>query len=264
MNHETNANAKKCSKLPFVRKFKNSSVSPPRSLAAIAACLFVMLIAAACASTKVTDREQFVNGQIARPAHIWVYDFVATHGDLPPDSRLAGEKALDTTPQTPEQIATGKELGSAIATELVSEIRAMGMTASEATPKSVPQVNDLVIRGYLLSIQQGSATKRVLIGFGSGGAELRTMVEGFQVTPQGQRELGTGTEDAGGGKSPGEAMGVATFLATKNPAGLIVGGGMKAYGEESGESTVKGRAQATAKEIGVELKKRFHAMGWID
>ena len=57
---------------------------------------------------------------------------------------------------------------------------------------------------------------------------------------------------------------MATFLATANPAGLIVSGGMKAYGEASGSATVEGRAKSTAKEIADVLKKRFQDQGWIN
>jgi hypothetical protein len=39
---------------------------------------------------------------------------------------------------------------------------------------------------------------------------------------------------------------------------------MHLYGEESGSSTVKGRAKQTAKEIADVLKKRFQEQGWID
>jgi hypothetical protein len=46
--------------------------------------------------------------------------------------------------------------------------------------------------------------------------------------------------------------------------GLIVSTGLKIYGEESGKSTVKGRAEQTAKEIADVLKKRFQQEGWID
>jgi len=60
------------------------------------------------------------------------------------------------------------------------------------------------------------------------------------------------------------AVGVISLLATHNPAGLIVSGGMKVYGEESGKSTVEGRAKQTAKEIADVLKKRFEQQGWIN
>jgi hypothetical protein len=127
----------------------------------------------------------------------------------------------------------------------------------------MPQINDIVIRGYLVSVKEGSAAERIAIGFGAGASALKTAVEGFQVTPQGLRKLGGGTVDAGGAKSPGAALGVVGLIATANPAGLIVSSGMKAYGEVSGSSKVEGRAKATAKEIGDVLKKRFEEQGWI-
>ncbi|MEI6195851.1 MAG: DUF4410 domain-containing protein [Verrucomicrobiota bacterium] len=216
-----------------------------------------------CASTKVSNREQLVNGPLPRPATIWVYDFVATPDDVPANSALAGEKDVDTTSQTAAEIAEGKKLGNLIATELVAQIRAAGMTAELGSPTTKPQVNDIMIHGYLLSVNAGSAAKRVTIGFGSGASELRTMVEGYQMTAKGERKLGSGTVEAAGGKSPGGILGVATFLATKNPAGLIISGGMHIYGEASGSSELSGRAKAIVKEIADGLKKRFQAQGWI-
>ncbi len=112
----------------------------------------------------------------------------------------------------------------------------MGMPAEQAMAGITPQINDLVIRGYFLSIDVGSAEKRVAIGFGSGESELRVAVEGFQMTAQGLRKLGSGTTDSTGSKAPGGALGLATLLATHNPAGLIIGTGMKVYGEESGRA----------------------------
>jgi hypothetical protein len=84
------------------------------------------------------------------------------------------------------------------------------------------------------------------------------------MTATGLRKLGFGTVNAGGGKSPGAGVGLAGLLVTGNPAGLIVSGGMHVYGEESGSSTVEGRAKATAKEIADQLKVRFQEQGWIN
>ena len=236
----------------------------PRELATIVSCLFVMLMVGGCASTKVTNREELVSGKLPRPGTIWVYDFVATASDLPPGSPLAADENVDTTPQTQEQIDAGRELGMSIASQLALQISTMGLNAEEAVPGTTPQINDIVIRGYLLSIKPGSAAKRIIIGFGAGASEMRTMVEGFQMTEHGLRKLGVGDVESGGSKGPGAALGVATFLATANPVGLIVSGGMKVYGEASGKSTIQGRAQATAKEIADVLKKRFTEQGWID
>jgi hypothetical protein len=234
-----------------------------RKLATIVACLFVMAAAAGCASTKITNREQLVTGKLPRPAHIWVYDFAASPADVPAESALSGHASEQGTPQTAEEIAAGRKLGSQIAIELVEQIRNMGMPGELGVTGTRPQINDLVIRGYFLSIKEGSATKRIAIGFGSGGSELKTAVEGFQMTAQGLRKLGSGTTDAGGSKAPGGALGVAALIATHNPAGLIVSSAVKIYGEESGSAKLEGRAKQTVKEIADVLRKRFQEQGWI-
>jgi Domain of unknown function (DUF4410) len=175
-----------------------------------------MAVAAGCATTKVATRQELVTGQLPRPNNIWVYDFAATAADVPADSALAGQPSA--TSQTAEQIATGRQLGAQIASELVAQIRSMGLRAAQAGPGTTPQINDIVIRGYLLSVNPGNEAERLAIGFGSGASELRTAVEGYQMTAQGLRKLGSGTVDSGGSKGPGAAVGVAGLIATGNPA----------------------------------------------
>jgi hypothetical protein len=227
------------------------------------ACVAAVTVLIGCASTKVTQQEKLVTEQLARPANIWVYDFAATADEVPPHSALAREFAVDAKPQSAEEIAAGRKLGSGIAAQLTQQILNMGMPARAGMSGSKPQVNDIVIRGYLVSVEEGSATKRVAVGFGAGKSELVTAVEGFQVTAHGMRELGYGAVQAGSAKTPGAAVGAATFAATANPAGLIVSSGMKLYGEATGKSKIEGRAAATAKEIAKVLKKRFQEQGWI-
>jgi len=234
-----------------------------KSFSHVVVCLCALAVAAGCASTKVSDRQMLVTENIPRPGNIWVYNFVATPADVPADSALAGHHAEHPTPQTPEQIKTGREVGAQIAVELVRAIRGMGMSAQLGTMETKPQINDLVIRGYLLSFDEGDATKRVTVGFGSGASHLTVAAEGFQVTPKGLRKLGGGKVDSGGGKTPGGAVGVAALVATGNPIGLIVGGGVKAYGEYSGGSKIEGRAKAVAEEITDALRKRFQEQGWV-
>jgi hypothetical protein len=234
-----------------------------RKRATIVAGLFLMVVAAGCASTEITSRDRLVTERLPKPTHIWVYNFAATAADVPEYSALAGQNSEGATSQTPEQMEIGRQLGAQIAAELVEQIRTMGLPAEQAVTGTEPQINDIVLRGYLISFDEGSAAKRVAIGFGSGGSELKVAVEGFQMTAQGLRKLGSGTTASGGGKTPGTAMGVATLIATNNPAGLIVSTGVKVYGEKSGSAKVEGRAKQTAKEIADVLKGRFEEEGWI-
>ena len=251
--------------LPIISQVSKSANAPAlgRKVAAIITCLLALAVLAGCASTKVTNKQRLETGLIARPGNIWVYDFAATAADLPADSGLAGQQTAHATPQTAEEVAMGRQLGAQIATELVDRIRKLGMPSARAESGTKPQINDLVIRGSLLSVQEGSTAKRVAIGFGSGASELTTLVEGYQMTAQGLRKLGSATVDAGGGKTPGAAVGAAVWIATANPAGFIISTGTKLYGEASGSSKVEGRAKATAKEIAEVLEKRFQEQGWI-
>jgi hypothetical protein len=236
-----------------------------RKLAIIVPCLFAMLVVAGCASTKVTSEETCFTGQLPWPGNILVYDFAATPAEVPADSTLARQYSVDVTPQTAGQIAAGRLLGAEIGAELVGQIHCMGMPAQRAPAGTKPQINDLVIRGCLLSINEGSTTKRVTIGFGYGASELRTATEVYQMTVQGLRKLESSAMDSSSSKAPGAALGVgaATFIATANPAGLIISGGMKVYGEASGRNKIEGRAEATAREIAKVLKQRFQEQGWI-
>lgn len=246
----------------FSSKFRTGKSAMTISRGLKAVCVLALLFAGSCASTKVSDRQQLESGNIARPNNIWVYDFVATPGEVPGDSSLAGQYSQDA-PQTAEQIEIGHQLGVQIAQELVAQIQGMGLPAQEATIGTTPQIGDIVIRGYLVSINQGSEIKRLAIGFGSGASELKTVVEGYEMTQQGLRKLGSGTVDAGGAKGPGAAVPLAVAIATGNPIGLIVSSGIKVYGEASGRSKVEGRAKSTAKEIADQLKVRFQQQGWI-
>jgi hypothetical protein len=232
-------------------------------LTRIGFCVLALMVVAGCASIETKDRQEYTGGKMPRPGHIWVYDFAATPAEVPADSALAGQHVEHATPQTAEQIEAGRQAGAVLATQLVEEIQGMGLPAMRASSGTTPAINDLVLRGYLLSIDEGSATKRVAIGFGSGASQLTAAAEGFQMTAQGLRKLGSGTVDSGGGKTPGGAVGVAGLIVTGNPVGLIVSGGAKAYGEYSGSSKVEGRAKAIAQEIAEKLKPKFQEQGWI-
>jgi hypothetical protein len=226
--------------------------------------LFALVVLAGCASTNITERQSNIgNEKLARPERIIVYDFAATPADVPAGSAVAGQFIQPSTPQTTEQIETGRKLGAQIAEELVAKIQDMGLPAVLASGQPAPRVNDIVIKGYLVSVEEGSAGKRVLIGFGSGNAELKTMVEGFQMTDHGLRQLGSGELDSGGSKTPGMLVPLAVVAATANPIGLVVGGAVKLYGEESGSDTIAGSAKRTADATAKQLRGAFEKQGWI-
>jgi hypothetical protein len=122
----------------------------------------------------------------------------------------------------------------------------------------------IVFMGYFVSIDKGSGVKRVVLGFGSGSAELGTEVEGYLMTKQGLRRLGEGEVEATTGKAPGSAtVPLAVAVVSGNPVGLVVSGAAKAEGELTGRTTIEGDAKRTAKEVGDQLKIAFQRQGWV-
>jgi Domain of unknown function (DUF4410) len=218
-----------------------------------AALLLAVVVVPGCASTEVTERERYEGAQLARPDRIIVHDFTANPAEVPSGSAFAAQMAGAGAP-TPEQLEVDRKLGAEVARRLVADLQGMGLPAVRAAGQPPPRPDDIVLRGYFVSVEEGRAGRRVLVGFGSGAAELRTAVEGYQMTAQGLRPLGRGEIRSEGGKLPGMVLPAAVLAATASPIGLIVGGTAKATGEVTGSETIEGAAERTADEIAAQLR----------
>jgi hypothetical protein len=223
----------------------------------------LMLAVAGCGSTKVTMRDTYQGAKIPRPDRIVVFDFATNTAGLPAWSDAAQQFGQQASMGSPEDQETGRELGIQIARELVTQIRALGLTAVTNSAATAAQPGDGMLIGYFAGVEEGSRGKRVMLGFGAGATDLKTYVEGYLMTENGPRKLGSGATDSGGGKTPGLLLPIAVVAATANPIGLVVGGGMHAYGELSGKNTVQAAAKETAELLGKELEAAFKRHGWI-
>jgi hypothetical protein len=235
-----------------------------KALKAIILYICACTLAVGCASTKITEQEsKFGTEKLPYPDTIYVFPFAATPADLPAWSAAAKLLAPPAEPQSPEHIEVVRKLGNAIAKELVTQIQEMGLVALEADQQTVPRLHDILLVGYFVSVDEGSAVKRMALGFGSGAAEVKTAVEGYQMTNEGMRLLGSGKLQAGGAKMPGVALPIVVLAATANPIGLIVGGGAKVYGEMSGKDKIEGEGKRTAEAIAEHLRGKFKEQGWV-
>lgn len=235
-----------------------------RTLRVINCALLASALLAGCASTTISNREEYTGGEIPRPGRIIVYDFAVTPADIPAWSSTGYRYAQSGASMSPDVIDAGRKLGADLADELVKKIDDMGMTAVRSEGQPGPQLNDLAIIGYFASVDKGSAVERMVIGFGKGAAEVTAHVEAYRSTSQGMQELGSGDVASGGGaKGPGLIVPAIVTVATANPIGLAVGGAVKAEGEISGRTTDVGSAKRIAEEIAKALQVQFQKQGWI-
>src|SRR5215468_2968980 len=227
--------------------------------AATAAC--ALLLMSGCAKTTVTDEQYYRGPRLAKPARILVYDFAASQADLP-----AGYGTAVSAPpvdQTADDLSLGRKLGAEVAKDLVEDLHQMNLPAVSANGQPPPQLNDIAIVGYFVSVDSGSVAKRFAIGFGSGTPALATVVEVYVMSDRGLRRLSSEELNSTGPKGPGEVLPLAVAVASHNPIGLIVSSAAKVEGEVSGRTTIDGSAERTAKEIAEELKVGAQHQGWI-
>ena len=230
--------------------------------------VLVVLIAAfitiSCASSEVTSSRNYAGDEpMPKPGRIIVHNFAATPGDITADAAVSGRYEKHYVPQTAEQVRVGRQLGDVVARKLVKEILDLGMPAERAHTGPPPGIGDLLIKGAFISIDEGSRTKRMLIGFGAGAGELKTLVEGYQITSYGKRLLGSKEIKAAGGKMPGMLVPVAGGAAAgKAGRSAVISGSMNVV-QELGAESLEGAAKRTAEEIAKVLSQAFARHGWI-
>ncbi len=236
-----------------------------RLFGAMVVCVLGLAVLAGCASSEINERRDYAaDEQIPRPGRIIVYDIRATPSDVPATAAITGSFSQRSVPQTAEEIEFGRQLGAQVAANLVRDFLDMGMTAQRSEQGPPPQMGDVLISGEFLLIDEGDRAKRVFIGFGKGGGELLTHIEGHVVTPEGHRLLGSRKVATAGGTMPGLIVPGIVTIATSNPAGLIVNAALKIKGEKKeGAETLEGAAKRTADEASKELEKIFRRKGWI-
>jgi Domain of unknown function (DUF4410) len=222
-----------------------------------------LLLGLGCSSIQLSNRDEYRGDKLDRPDRIYVHDFAAAAADLPAWSEAAATYAGQQATASPEELEAARKLGVDMTAELVSRIDAMGLEAEHADDQTKPSPGDLVIVGFLGSVEEGSGFKRVVIGFGSGAAEVTSHVEGYLATETGYRKLGSG--DAGSKKSrgPGAVVPVVVTIVTANPIGLIVMAPVKIGSEISGKNKIEGVGKRMAGAVADELEKKFREQGWL-
>ncbi|MDR4493970.1 MAG: DUF4410 domain-containing protein [Nitrospirales bacterium] len=234
-----------------------------KSLTSIVCYVFVCILVVGCTSTKVTENtSMYGKEKLPKPDRVYVFPFAATPADIPSWSKAAQMHVKTSRPQSPEAIENGRKLGGLIAEELAAQINEMGLAAFVGGKDTVRRLNDIWLMGYFVAIDEGSATKRIALGFGAGAADLKTAVEGYQVTKDGLRQLGEGKVQSGEEETPGVVVPLVVLAATANPIGLVIGGAAKATGEVTDRNTIVGAAKETAKAIADHLRVKMKEQGW--
>jgi Domain of unknown function (DUF4410) len=173
----------------------------------------VAVVCVGCARAVVRDVQGDRSLILPRPARVVVFDFTTAPADVQVLSspRREDERTLLLSQEQPDLLA--EAVADSPATRLVEDIRSLGLPAERVAGAALPEVNDLVIEGDFVRIDEGSRLKRFVIGFGVGATELRTQVRVFHVTAEGWKPVQQFETVATGSRLPGAGFGVAAGAA---------------------------------------------------
>ena len=230
----------------------------------------VLIMAFGCAQTNVQQQPQSMTStQLPRPDLVLVYDFAVSPDEVKLDKGLSADlmqkyEEHKGSSRTAEEIKVGHKVANALAEELVKKIRSYGLFAERAfgLPQSKGKV--LMVKGQLLSIDEGNRTERVAIGLGAGRTDVQANVQVYDLTPQGMQQVDTlqGTAKSSGSK-PGmaEMMGIGAIAGHLLTSTLI--SGTIAGGTEMTSATVEADGKRLADKIAADLGNFFIDQNWI-
>jgi hypothetical protein len=193
--------------------------------------------------------------------------FAVAPGEVQLDQGLSTEieqamRAQAGAPRSAQEAEAGRKVADAIADKLVVEIQDMGLRAQRGSGVP-PGVQDaLLIKGQLVSIDEGNRTERVVIGLGAGRSDVRANVQVYEVTPAGRRLIDTIEVDGESGLTPGmaESLGVGGITGHVAVAALVSGGVQVA--DETVGASVVADADRAAKGIAKQLAILFGRERW--
>ena len=224
-----------------------------------------LTVLAACTSTQ--SQMETAGQTLPRPQVVIVDTLATSPSEVTLDQGLSTEveeaiKADRGTSRTQQEVEAGRQVADAIADKLVVEIRDTGLRAERGSALPAGTQNAALIKGQLVSIDEGNRTERVLIGLGAGRSDVRAQVQVYEMTAAGRQLIDTIEVSAKSGLAPGmaETMGVGG-LTGHLLVSTVVGGGLHVADEAIGANVVAD-ADRAAKGIAKQLSALFAREGW--
>jgi hypothetical protein len=226
------------------------------------AVAFVVALAACTPRTQM-ERNRVATGPLPRPDVVLVHDFSVSPDEITLDtniSRRLRELTQGTTDaQELERVA--RAISASVTQNLVADLRSRGMNAVAAAGAPPLAGRPLSIEGQFFSINEGSERRRMIVGFGAGASEVRTLVQVFDGSGPSRLLVEDFYVNARSAPKPGMAgIGAAGEVAGRAAATAGTNSGLELLG--ANRQTVEADARELAKRIGAEIAKLFEQQGW--
>jgi hypothetical protein len=181
-----------------------TSASPRFLLPVVLAGLGALL--AGCVHAKVSDESEIAPAPAGQPTKIYVSDFDLDVADIKSESVIPWNGpvrrfVVGSWNRNP-QVFHDKAVNS-MAETIVKKLRKAGYKAERWSPDEELPANGWLVRGVVVTVDQGNRVRRAVVGFGLGEAEAKVAVDVCDLAsgaPQPFYHLDT---EADSGKMPG-------------------------------------------------------------
>ena len=226
----------------------------------LVSCLFVIFLVA-CAQTTVRPILRTADKNLPRPGRILIHDFTVSDAVVQeyqgilrrqPSNRNTGERQREIARLANETLVASLALG----------LRGLGFVVERAAADAAVKEDDISIEGRIVSIDEGSPLRRLLVGFGSGASTMTVRAQVFR--PAQRRMLLEFTTRADSGRMPGAAATVPATAAMPLTLGLgVTAGSAVASGVNANGATISHLAASSAEQSVRFLSEFFARQGWI-
>jgi len=199
------------------------------------------------------------------PTQILVYDFAVSPSEVSADSAAANELrgAGDDPYGNAQKTSLEHQIAAIVADKLVEDLKDLDLPAMRWRGPAPTGPGIYTIEGQFVTIDEGNAAMRMIIGFGAGGTEIKTLVQAYASEPTGKRLLAEADVSSESSSAPG--------LAATLPVGSAISGVATAAAIQTGvgavreiNTDVREGAEETAEAIVELMKPRLEDLEWID
>jgi hypothetical protein len=199
------------------------------------------------------------------PTQILVYDFAVSPSEVSADSAAASalREAGDDPYGNAQKTSLEHQIAAIVADKLVEDLQDLDLPAMRWRGPAPAGSGIYTIEGQFVTIDEGNAAMRIIVGFGAGGTEMKTLVQAYASEPTGKRLLAEAEVSSESSSAPG--------LAATLPVGSAISGIATAATIQTGigavreiNTDVREGAEETAEAIVELMKPRLENLGWID
>ena len=143
-------------------------------------CLLGLFLSAACAQTTVRPIVRTADKNLPRPTRLLIYDFAVTDANISEYQGILRQQRSNGNAQERSH-EIGWLASEALTANLSRGLHAFGFVVERVTRDTVVKETDLSIDGRIVSVDEGSPLRRLLIGLGSGASTMTVRVQVFRA-----------------------------------------------------------------------------------